>query len=105
MNGGYQMLDLSGINFTTDAAGSEITDANIKAKIVEAINCDKPVLAYGFRGGNGPNFAHKYNTNSVGGVMVTTAIDVDTSKFWAYHVVWTKATGVVKAYSKPHTLS
>lgn len=105
MKGGYQIIDLSGINFVTDAAGTVITDEKIKSEIKDAITSGKPVLVSGFRGGHGPNFGKIYNGSGSGEVFVTTSIDIPNNVYWAYSVVWTKETNVFTGYCKQYTLS
>lgn len=105
MKGGYQTIDLSGIDFVTDEAGAVITDEKIKAKIKEAVNSGKPLLVYGFRGYHGPNFGKVYNSGTSAEVSVSTTIDIPSDKFWAYSVVWRKSTDVITAYCKQYTLS
>lgn len=104
MKGGYQTIDLSGINFVTDEAGAEITDEEIRSKIKEAVTSGKPILAYGFRGGHGPNFALIHNGVDSGAINVNTLIST-TGTFTSNSVIWTKSTDVIKAYSKQYTLS
>jgi len=105
MNGGYQMIDLSGINFVTDEAGTIITDEEIRSKVKEVVNSGKPLLVYGFRGSHGPNFGKVYNSTASAELFVSTTIEIPSGKFWAYTVVWTKETDVITAYCKQYTLS
>lgn len=104
MTGGYQMIDLSGINFVTDEAGTVITDEEIRSKIKEVVNSGKPILVYGFRGSHGPNFAKVYNSVDSGTINVSTLITPE-GTFTSNSVIWTKSTDVIKAYSKSYTLS
>ena len=103
--GGYQMIDLSGIHFVTDEAGTIITDEEIRSKVKEVINSGKPILVYGFRPNHGPNFGKVYNGNGSAEIFVSTSIDIPNNTFWAYSVVWMKETDVITAYCKQYTLS
>lgn len=105
MKGGYQMLDLSGIDFLTSPAGTRITDPEIKANIINAITCGKPVLVSGFRGGHGPNFGQVYESTTSGEICATTGIDIPNNTTWAYSLVWNKTTGMITGYMKQYTLS
>lgn len=105
MKGGYQMLDLSGIEFLTSPTGVRIRDEKIRTDIINAITCGKPILVSGYRGGYGPNFGTVYEGANSGSVSVTTNINTSDNTFWAYSLVWTKETGIVTGYMKQYTLS
>ena len=100
MNGGYQMIDLSGINFTTDADGSEVTDEEFKKKFIDVCASGKPVLVYGFRGFHGPNFGSVLGASSGYQLSVQTTVNANDNSVWTYMLWYNPATDKLTAYSR-----
>lgn len=105
MKGGYQMLDLSGIDFSTESAGARITDTDFIKDLTDALNSGKPILAYGFSSGvTIPTFAKVSKVGLRTIIMsVTSAINPSGGGVGAYIIE--KTDDVVKAYYKQYSLS
>lgn len=102
MKGGYQTLDLSGIDFSTDSAGARITDTDFIEKFNAACDSGKPILVSGF-GDVVPTFAKVSRVGSTVIMSVTSAINPDGNGVGAY--VIKKMRDLVTAYYKQYTLS